>query len=216
MKIKWIQNITVVALKILLLSNSSWRRYDNFLYACPATENLFLPNYLLFLRHYRSFQNKENGCRYFQFRRLCSCIFLCRYEKTHNSDKFVVGGYSCIKYWFCLFVWFDSLHPNNNLSVIKGQVFLGWTSTKLGLMCLAQGHNAVMLVRLDPRHFGLEASTLPLSHCTPIKYWIAIINSKTEAMSLWQGFRNQPKKDATDHLQQKTITNFAAFFKTNK
>ena len=49
-----------------------------------------------------------------------------------------------------LFVWFDSLHPNNNLSVIKERVFLGWTSTKLGLKCLAQGHNAVMPVRLEP------------------------------------------------------------------
>ena len=34
------------------------------------------------------------------------------------------------------FVWFDSLCPINNLSVIKGRVFLGWTSTKLGLMLL--------------------------------------------------------------------------------
>ena len=34
------------------------------------------------------------------------------------------------------FVWFDSSHPINNLSVIKGRVFLGWTSTKLGLMFL--------------------------------------------------------------------------------
>ena len=33
----------------------------------------------------------------------------------------------------CLFVClFDSLGPINNLSVIKGQVFLGLTSTKLG------------------------------------------------------------------------------------
>ena len=32
-----------------------------------------------------------------------------------------------------------------------GQVFLGCTSTKLGLMCLAQGHNAVTPVRLEPR-----------------------------------------------------------------
>ena len=42
---------------------------------------------------------------------------------------------------FCLFVWFDSLSPINNLSVIKGRVFLSWTSTKLGLMSYAQGHN---------------------------------------------------------------------------
>ena len=31
----------------------------------------------------------------------------------------------------CLFVWFDSLRPINNLSVKQGRVFLGWTSTKL-------------------------------------------------------------------------------------
>ena len=30
----------------------------------------------------------------------------------------------------------------NNISVLSGWVFLGWTSTKQGLMCLAQGHNA--------------------------------------------------------------------------
>ena len=49
-----------------------------------------------------------------------------------------------------LFVWFDSLCPINNLSVIKGQVFLRWTSTKLGSMCLAQGHNAMTPFRLKP------------------------------------------------------------------
>ena len=36
----------------------------------------------------------------------------------------------------CLIVWFDSLRPINNLSVIKGWVFLSRTSTKLGLMFL--------------------------------------------------------------------------------
>ena len=36
----------------------------------------------------------------------------------------------------------------NNLSVMSGWVFLGWTSTKQGSMCLAQGHNTVTLVRL--------------------------------------------------------------------
>ena len=39
---------------------------------------------------------------------------------------------------FC-FVWFYPLHPINTLSVKQGRVFLGWTSTKLGWMCLAQG-----------------------------------------------------------------------------
>ena len=47
----------------------------------------------------------------------------------------------CILY---LFVCFDSLRPSQ-------QFFsYGLTSTKQGLMCLAQGHNTVMLVRLEP------------------------------------------------------------------
>ena len=40
--------------------------------------------------------------------------------------------------------------PVNNLSVTSGQVFLGSTSAKQGLMCLTQGHNAVTPVRLEP------------------------------------------------------------------
>ena len=48
------------------------------------------------------------------------------------------------------FVWFATLHPSQQFSVMSGQVFLGWTSTKQRLMCLAQGHNAVTLVRLEP------------------------------------------------------------------
>ena len=40
--------------------------------------------------------------------------------------------------------------PVNNFSVMSGWVFLGGTSSKRGLMCLAQGHNTVILVRLEP------------------------------------------------------------------
>ena len=50
----------------------------------------------------------------------------------------------------CFFLLFDSLHPIKNLSDIKGQVYLGWTSAKLGFMCFAQGHNAVTPVSLEP------------------------------------------------------------------
>ena len=42
-----------------------------------------------------------------------------------------------------------------------GQVFLGLTSTKLELIRLAQGHNAVMPVRLKPMPLSLESSALP-------------------------------------------------------
>ena len=64
-----------------------------------------------------------------------------------------------------LFVWFDSLHPINNLSDIKGRVYLGWTSAKLGVMCLAQRHNAVTLVSLEPavpRSWVKHSTTEPL------------------------------------------------------
>ena len=64
--------------------------------------------------------------------------------------------------------------PVNNLSVKSGQVFLGWTSTKLGLMCLAKGHNAVMPVRLKPaalRSQVKHSTTEPLhSHRFLVKY----------------------------------------------
>ena len=40
--------------------------------------------------------------------------------------------------------------PVNTFSVMSGRVFHGWTSNKQGLMCIAQGHNAVSPVRLEP------------------------------------------------------------------
>ena len=67
----------------------------------------------------------------------------------------------------CFFVWFDSLCPINNLSVIKKRVFLGWTSTKLGLMFLLKDTTQWRRWGSNPRPFGLESSTLPLSHCAP-------------------------------------------------
>ena len=68
----------------------------------------------------------------------------------------------------CLFVWFDSLRTINNLSVIKGRVFLGWTSTKLGLMFLLKDITQWRRWGSNARSFGLESGTLPLSHCAPL------------------------------------------------
>ena len=67
----------------------------------------------------------------------------------------------------CSNVWFDSLRPINNLSVIKGWVFLGWTSTELGLMFLLKDTTQWRPWGSNPQPLGLESSTLPLSHCTP-------------------------------------------------
>ena len=84
---------------------------------------------------------------------------------------------------FCLFVWFDSLRPINNLSVIKGLVFLGWTSTiKARINALAQGHKAVMPMRLEPaapRSRVKHSTTEPL-HTLKSYVWVSesIINLK--------------------------------------
>ena len=84
-----------------------------------------------------------------------------------SSLSWTQSGQSDLNVCFCLFVWFDSLHPINNLSIIKGRVFLGWTSTKLGLMFLLKDTRQWSRWGSNPRPLGLESSTLPLSHCTP-------------------------------------------------
>ena len=71
-----------------------------------------------------------------------------------------------------VFVWFDLiiLRLINNLSVIKGRGFLGWTSTKLGLMFLLNDTTQLRRWCSNPRPLGLESSTLPLSHSAPKQY----------------------------------------------
>ena len=71
-----------------------------------------------------------------------------------------------------VFVWFDLiiLLLINNLSVIKGRGFLGWTSTKLGLMYLLNDTTQLRRWWSNPRPLGLESSTLPLSHSAPKQY----------------------------------------------
>ena len=100
--------------------------------------------------------------------------------KTYAAKFLNFTGSSAIKIWLdsgsglrlyegpdVLFVWFDSLRPINNLSVLKRRVFLGWTSTKLGLMFLLKDTTQWRRWGSNPRPFGLESSTLPLSHCAP-------------------------------------------------
>ena len=67
-----------------------------------------------------------------------------------------------LEYLLFFFFLFDSLRPINNLSVKQGQVFLGIASTKQGLMCLAQGHNAVRLKPLALWSQVKHSTTEPL------------------------------------------------------
>ena len=48
-------------------------------------------------------------------------------DQTAPKEQSDQGPYC----WLQEFALFDSLRPINNLSVKQGQVFLGWTSTKL-------------------------------------------------------------------------------------
>ena len=64
-------------------------------------------------------------------------------------------------------VLFDSLRPSQQFFSYVGTVLPGLTSTKQGLIHLAQGHNAVALVGSNSQPLGLRSSLLPLSHCAP-------------------------------------------------
>ena len=84
-----------------------------------------------------------------------------------------------------LFVWFDSLRPINNLSVIKGRVFLVWTSTKLpvGLMFLLK--DTVTPVRLKPAAFWsrVKHSTTEPLRCLLLFYLCASVCTTVEPVA---------------------------------
>ena len=91
-------------------------------------------------------------------------IFLILTVQYHISVVLTVP-YLCGLFDLILYI------PVNKCLVMSIWIFLGWTSTKQGLkiMCLAQGHNTVPPVRLEPassRSWVTQAP--PLSHCAPI------------------------------------------------
>ena len=82
------------------------------------------------------------------------------------------------------FSWYLSIHISTqgpilcyfylilNISSIKGWFFLGWTSTKLGLMFLLKHTTQWCWWCSNPRLLGLESSTLTLSHYAPTPYFV--------------------------------------------
>ena len=84
------------------------------------------------------------------------CTADCLRTYTHKCIRTYVRTYKIHTY--LLFVWFDSkvkYVPVNSFSVMSDRrISLGWTSTKQGLMGLAQGHNAVTPMRLEPAALG--------------------------------------------------------------
>ena len=94
--------------------------------------------------------------------------------------------WSALEHMLQIFVLFDLILyvPVNNFSVMSGQVFLGWISTKQGLMCLAQGRNAVTPVRLKtaiPRSRVKHFITEPV--CSDAADVISRYNQNTTAPS---------------------------------
>ena len=67
----------------------------------------------------------------------------CYVENSEDPDQLASSEAN----WFNLILYV----PVNNLSIISGRVFLGWTCIKQVLMCLAQGHMAVTPVSLEPK-----------------------------------------------------------------
>ena len=62
--------------------------------------------------------------------------------------------------------------PVNIFSVMSGRVFMCITSAKQGLMCLAQGHNAVRLKPAAPRSQVQHSTTEPLRSLEVIDHWM--------------------------------------------
>ena len=76
-----------------------------------------------------------------------------------------------------MFVCIDSLRHINNLSVIKGLVFLGCPNTKLGIMCLAQG---------PQRSDAGEARTRgPLVSSQALYHWATVLPNLQEMYKIW-------------------------------
>ena len=92
---------------------------------------------------------------------LCVCVcFFTIFGSVHLTE---VMGFSSTHLFISqtLFCLFDLVLyvPVNNFLVKSGRVFLGLTSTKQRLMCLAQGHNTATPVRLE------TATPRSLGHC---------------------------------------------------
>ena len=90
--------------------------------------------------------------------------------------------------WMICFVWFDSLRHINNLSVKQGQVFLGWTSTKLACSRTTTryaGEAPTLVSRSRVKHSTTEPLHSPrwMSHQSS-SYWSSTVclNRKINCM----------------------------------
>ena len=78
------------------------------------------------------------------------------------------------------FVWFDYLRPINNLSGKQGRVFLGWTSTKLGQMCLAAAQGPECSDAGETRSHSPSVSSQALYH------WPTVLSNIGLSHGMWK------------------------------
>ena len=88
----------------------------------------------------------------------------------------MVNQYRYDKFWL-----FDLnfLRPINNVSVNQGRVFLGWTSTKLGKMCFAQGPQRSDAGEARTRGPSVSSQALyHLATALPQVWWLPYYNMR--------------------------------------
>ena len=102
-----------------------------------------------------------------------------------NATNSIIFRKSCsLSFLFDLILYV----PVKNFSVMSGWGFLGWTSTEQGLMCLAQGHNTVTLVRLKPTtplSRVKHSTTEPLRSIVPISWLFSAITITVQLLLFW-------------------------------
>ena len=104
----------------------------------------------------------------------------------------------------CL-IWFF-MSKSTIFSVMSRQVFLGRTSFKQKLMCLAQGHNAVMPVRFDP--------ATPRSCVKALYHWATALPLKLHVIQ-WNDVINNIKLFLTVSQFFDVIQSDVTHYKTN-
>ena len=80
-----------------------------------------------------------------------------------------------IRHCFFFIFWFYSFRPDQQFFSYVATGLLGWTSAKQGLMSLAQGHNAVMQVWLEPI---IPRSQVRHSTTEPLRFHHSLWTSK--------------------------------------
>ena len=116
-----------------------WNPYhDIFVFLIAVYQNVSCFPWILFRQNYRFLlhgsDSRNNG------REQRMCLSNRWRDKIDDAEIFKIL-FTMVWTVFdrtVLFVWFDYLRPINNLSDIKEQDFLGWTSSMLVLMCIAQ------------------------------------------------------------------------------